>query len=111
MLATLVDKPFSDPGWLFEPKLDGFRILAFIQKGEVTLRTRNGNDYTGQPSRTTSLLPPGALCPASWRSSHLYYPPSLAIMRWTTTAMLDRYTSWMENESEEALEAFRGLRP
>ncbi len=47
MLATLVDKPFSDPRWLFEPKLDGFRILAFIQKGEVTLRTRNGNDYTG----------------------------------------------------------------
>ena len=35
---------------------------------------------------------------------------ALAIMGWTTTAMLDRYTSWMENESEEALEAFRGLR-
>ncbi len=33
MLATLVDKPFSDPRWLFEPKLDGFRIMAFIQKG------------------------------------------------------------------------------
>ena len=40
MLATLVDKPFSGPEWLFEPKLDGFRILAFIQKGGVTLRTR-----------------------------------------------------------------------
>ena len=36
---------------------------------------------------------------------------ALAIMGWTTTAMLDRYTAWMENESEEALEAFRGLRP
>ena len=36
---------------------------------------------------------------------------ALAIMGWTTTAMLDRYTSWMEQESEEALEAFRGLRP
>ena len=30
-------------------------------------------------------------------------------MGWTTTAMLDRYPSWMEQESEEALEAFRGL--
>ena len=30
---------------------------------------------------------------------------------WTTTALLDRYTSWMEQESEEALEAFRGLTP
>ena len=47
MLATLVSDPFSDPKWLFEPKLDGFRILAFIRKGEVTLRTRNDNDYTG----------------------------------------------------------------
>ncbi len=36
---------------------------------------------------------------------------TLATMDWTTTAMLDRYTSWMENESEEALEAFRGLWP
>ena len=46
-LATLVSEPFSDSKWLFEPKLDGFRILAFIRKGEVTLRTRNDNDYTG----------------------------------------------------------------
>jgi len=23
MLATLVDKPFSQDGWIFEPKLDG----------------------------------------------------------------------------------------
>ena len=36
MLARLVDEPFSDPKWLFEPKLDGFRILAFIRKGEIT---------------------------------------------------------------------------
>ncbi len=40
MLATLAAEPFSDPKWLFEPKLDGFRILAYIQKGEVSLRTR-----------------------------------------------------------------------
>ena len=47
MLATLASEPFSDPKWLFEPKLDGFRILAFIREGEVTLLTRNGNDFTG----------------------------------------------------------------
>ena len=34
MLATPVDKPFSDPDWLFEPKLDGFRVLAYIRQGE-----------------------------------------------------------------------------
>ena len=46
MLARLIDKPFSDPGWLFEPKLDGFRVVAFLLSGTVTLRSRNGTDLT-----------------------------------------------------------------
>ncbi|HEV8699560.1 MAG TPA: hypothetical protein VGQ89_17845, partial [Candidatus Limnocylindrales bacterium] len=43
MLATLTDRRFSDPDWLFERKLDGERCLAFIRKGQVTLKSRNGN--------------------------------------------------------------------
>ena len=39
MLATLVGTRFSDARWLFEPKLDGFRILALICKGGITLCT------------------------------------------------------------------------
>ena len=39
MLATLVEESFSGPKWLFEPKLDGFRILAFIRKPCSTERT------------------------------------------------------------------------
>ncbi len=46
MLARLVQKPFSHPDWLFEPKLDGYRALAFVRHGEVTLRSRNENDLT-----------------------------------------------------------------
>lgn len=30
MLATLTDAPFSDPAWIFEPKLDGVRALAVL---------------------------------------------------------------------------------
>lgn len=41
MLATLVDEPFSKPDWIFEPKLDGYRTLAFINKSEVDLFSRN----------------------------------------------------------------------
>jgi bifunctional non-homologous end joining protein LigD len=33
MLATSASKPFDRPGWLFELKYDGFRVLA-IQRGE-----------------------------------------------------------------------------
>jgi bifunctional non-homologous end joining protein LigD len=41
MLATLTHEPFSDPGWIYERKLDGERCLAFKQDGEVRLRSRN----------------------------------------------------------------------
>jgi bifunctional non-homologous end joining protein LigD len=41
MLATLTDKRFSDPDWLFERKLDGVRCLAFRRGARVTLRSRN----------------------------------------------------------------------
>lgn len=44
MLATLTHEPFSDKEWIFERKLDGERILAFRQGGEVRLLTRNGKD-------------------------------------------------------------------
>jgi len=45
MLATLVDAPFDDAGWLFEVKWDGYRALATIDAaGAVTLTSRNGLD-------------------------------------------------------------------
>jgi bifunctional non-homologous end joining protein LigD len=44
MLATLADRPFSDPDWLFELKLDGYRIEAVVRNGGVHLWTRNKQD-------------------------------------------------------------------
>lgn len=41
MLATLVDKPFDEPGWLYEVKWDGYRAIAMLNKGTVTLISRN----------------------------------------------------------------------
>ena len=48
MLATLGARPFDTPGWLWEPKLDGIRILAFVREGVVELRSRRGVDVTKQ---------------------------------------------------------------
>ena len=49
MKAVLSDEPFSDPGWIYERKLDGIRCLAFRDGDEVRLlsRTRRemGADY------------------------------------------------------------------
>ena len=42
MLATLTDAPFDDPDWVFETKWDGFRTIASIAGGKVTLYSRNG---------------------------------------------------------------------
>jgi bifunctional non-homologous end joining protein LigD len=45
MLATLVDEPFDDPDWVYEVKWDGYRALAFINKGEVELQSRNNKSF------------------------------------------------------------------
>ncbi len=45
MLAKLANHIFDDPEWVFERKLDGYRIIASIEK-DVKLITRNGKDYT-----------------------------------------------------------------
>lgn len=41
MLATLTEKRFSDPGWIYERKLDGERLLGFRDRDRVRLLTRN----------------------------------------------------------------------
>ncbi len=41
MLATLTEDYFSDAAWVFEPKLDGVRCLAFKTGTSVRLMSRN----------------------------------------------------------------------
>src|SRR6058998_344399 len=44
MLAETREQPFSKPGWLFELKLDGYRVRAGREQAEARLLTRKGND-------------------------------------------------------------------
>jgi bifunctional non-homologous end joining protein LigD len=41
MAATLTDKRFTGPEWIFERKLDGIRLLAFKKGRDVQLFSRN----------------------------------------------------------------------
>ncbi len=45
MLATLVDKPFDEPGWLYEVKWDGYRTIVYLNKDEVEMRSRNNKSF------------------------------------------------------------------
>jgi bifunctional non-homologous end joining protein LigD len=46
-LATLTDKRFSDPHWIFERKFDGMRCLAFRDGDRVRLLSRNRQPLNG----------------------------------------------------------------
>jgi bifunctional non-homologous end joining protein LigD len=46
MLATLAKQAFSNPAWVFEPKLDGQRSLLWRRRSTVRLITRNEKDRT-----------------------------------------------------------------
>ena len=56
MLATLVDRPFDKPGWIYEEKYDGYRILAYKEGSRVTLVSRNGKDRTSTFSAVADVV-------------------------------------------------------
>jgi len=66
MLATLVDKPFDEPGWLYEVKWDGYRALAFSNKGSVELKSRNDKSFNEK-----------------------FYPVTKAVEDWNCNAIVD----------------------
>ena len=38
--------PFAEPGWTYELKFDGYRLIAGVESGEVKLATKSGADAT-----------------------------------------------------------------
>jgi bifunctional non-homologous end joining protein LigD len=48
MLPTARKFPFSDPGWIFEPKWDGYRALCLIEHDSVRFMSRNKKELTNR---------------------------------------------------------------
>ncbi|HEV8201813.1 MAG TPA: non-homologous end-joining DNA ligase, partial [Candidatus Polarisedimenticolia bacterium] len=44
MHAEIGPAAFNHPDWMWEPKLDGYRVLAFIDGAKVRLRSRRGHE-------------------------------------------------------------------
>ncbi|MDB5191820.1 MAG: ligase [Segetibacter sp.] len=45
MLATLVDKPVDDEGWMYEVKWDGYRAIGYMHNGTVDIKSRNNKSF------------------------------------------------------------------
>src|SRR6202035_5785494 len=56
MLATLVDEPFHRPGWVYEEKYDGYRILGYKEGARVTLLSRNAKSRTSTFATVAAAL-------------------------------------------------------
>src|SRR6516165_10381940 len=46
MLMHKADRLVSSPDWTYEPKWDGFRVIATLRDGSVRLLSRNGHSFT-----------------------------------------------------------------
>src|SRR6476620_2311446 len=66
MLATLVDTPFDEPGWLYEVKWDGYRVLIYLNNGQVEMRSRNNKSFNEK-----------------------FYPIHDALAQWKINAVID----------------------
>jgi bifunctional non-homologous end joining protein LigD len=46
MQATQVATPFHRPGWVYEEKVDGYRIVAYKVGDSAQLISRQGKEFT-----------------------------------------------------------------
>jgi bifunctional non-homologous end joining protein LigD len=56
MLATSAEKPFSRPGWIFEIKYDGVRVIAERLGDEVRMLGRSGEEITARYPEIAAAL-------------------------------------------------------
>ena len=60
MIPTLVPEPFRRDGWIYEEKVDGWRILAYKDGARVRLLSRTGVDHAKrfrEVAAAISMLP------------------------------------------------------
>jgi bifunctional non-homologous end joining protein LigD len=66
MLATLVNAPVNEEGWVYEMKWDGYRAVTYIQNGKVDIYSRNNKSFNQK-----------------------FYPLHQSLQQWNINAVVD----------------------
>jgi bifunctional non-homologous end joining protein LigD len=56
LAPTLVPKPFHREGWVYEEKVDGYRMLAYKARNRLRLISRNAIDHTARYPELAAAL-------------------------------------------------------
>ena len=56
MQATEIPRPFHHEGWVYEEKVDGYRIVAYKDGDELRLISRQNKDFTARFPELISAL-------------------------------------------------------
>lgn len=64
MHPTLLPRPFHHVGWVYEEKVDGYRMVVYKDDDGVRLISRNGRDHTRRFPELVKAL--GGLKPKSF---------------------------------------------
>jgi ATP-dependent DNA ligase len=63
MASMLAREPFHRDGWVYEEKVDGWRMLACKDGEHVRLISRNGVDHTRRFAKTSRTASPDQSLP------------------------------------------------
>ncbi|HEX4326356.1 MAG TPA: non-homologous end-joining DNA ligase [Burkholderiales bacterium] len=94
-LATLVESAPQDEGWIYEIKLDGYRLTARINRGKVTMITRNGHDWSAKFADIVSAIE-GLGLTTGWLDGEV------CVMNDKGVSSFGLLQQWLSNEGEGA---------
>ena len=100
MKATLAKDPPVGKTWQFEPKYDGYRILAFVTDNRVSMLTRNGIEYAKECPQVANALKQIA------KGRRVVLDGELVAMNGKVPGRFEEFQSRNANQKDVALIAF-----
>ena len=94
-LATLAEQAPQDEGWAYEVKFDGYRLVARIKQGKVSLITRNGHDWSAKFPRIVAALEALGM-QSAWLDGEV------CVMNDKGVSSFGLLQQWLSNEGEGA---------